>query len=401
MKYYHIVFVFISFFGCAQHKDIVTSKNTKVQKLENEVMQLKKELKRLKQQEDNSSVMQSVSQNKIQKKTMQKVDFTDLPPAFAKENFEKVLELFKQDCKAKKTRKLYKKLCHKAYYTQNPKAFIIKNFQPYKLYHQTTSEDIGKLTGYYVASLHGSRKKSKQFPYPIYATPQDLVSVNLSSIYPELRHYRLRGRIEGNRLVPYYPRAQENILDAPVLCYCDSKIDRFFLEVQGSGVVHLDDNTTMYLGYANQNGHRYRSIGAYLVRHGEISVEDISLQSIKKWLQEHPQRVDEVLNYNTSMVFFRQKTPGTYGALGVRLTPKRSVAVDRRYIPLGFMLYLDAKLPKSNISKIVFAQDTGGAIKGRVRADYFTGDTKEAEVMAGKLNAPLRLWLFLPKGKDE
>lgn len=397
MKYIkHLFFLFtVLFLGCSNHQDV------EVVALQNEVAQLKEELEILRHNQEDNTTQQSTpkAHSQEEKPFMQKVSFEELPQEFANEDFQEILQLFKQDCKAKKTRKIYKKLCRRAYYVTDAKQFVLENFQPYKLSNK--EHDVGKLTGYYVASLRGSKKQSKQYPYPIYAQPHDLVSVELSSIYPELKHYRLRGRVEGNKLIPYYQRAQESALDAPVLCYCDSKIDRFFLEVQGSGVVYLDDNTTMHIGYANQNGHRYRSIGAYLVRKGEISLENISLQSIKQWLKEHPERVDEVLNYNSSMVFFRQKTPGTYGSLGVKLTPKRSVAVDRRYIPLGSMLYLEAKLEDRNISKIVFAQDTGGAIKGRVRADYFTGDTKEAEELAGRLNAELRLWLLLPKERDE
>jgi membrane-bound lytic murein transglycosylase A len=159
----------------------------------------------------------------------------------------------------------------------------------------------------------------------------------------------------------------------------------------------MDDNSSIYLGYDNQNGHKYRSIGKYLIDKHELTKEEVSLQSIKRWLLDHPQRADEVLNYNNSMVFFSKREQGATGALGVELTPMRSIAVDKRYILLGSMLYLSADLNSSKIDRIVFAQDTGGAIRGSVRADLFVGSGDKALQLAGHLKAPLKLWLILPK----
>ncbi|MBA1437777.1 MAG: MltA domain-containing protein [Epsilonproteobacteria bacterium] len=327
----------------------------------------------------------------------------DLPKEFMDEDFATVLKLFQKNCQTTKAKKLYKELCIQAHQEGlDPKEFILQNFEPRRLIDNHDGDAQGLLTGYYLASINASKTPSPRYKYPIYATPSDLVEVDLQAIYPELKHYRLRGKVIDGKLVPYYPRSQQNKIDADVLCYCDSKIDRFFLEVQGSGVVHLDDGSTMHIGYANQNGYKYSSIGKYLIKIGAIKKEDISLQSIKAWLKEHPDRVDEVLYQNDSMVFFRQKQEGAYGALGVRLTPMRSVAVDRRFIKLGSMLYLDADLPDAtHLSRIVFAQDTGGAIKGSVRADLFCGDDKKAEALAGALQSPLKLWIFIPKERDE
>jgi membrane-bound lytic murein transglycosylase A len=171
------------------------------------------------------------------------------------------------------------------------------------------------------------------------------------------------------------------------------------LEIQGSGRVRLRNGETIFLGYDNQNGHRYRAIGRYLVKIRALKYEEVSLQSIRAWLDKHPKRVDEVLNYNKSVVYFKQTHQSACGALGVCLTPKRSIAVDRRYIPLGSMLYLNADIKDKNVSKIVVAQDTGGAIKGAIRADMFLGFGKEARNIAGKLKSPLKLWILLPKTK--
>ena len=322
----------------------------------------------------------------------------DKLPGFEQEDFEEVLAVFIKNCQTKKAKKIYASLCKKAENVEDAKLFIIKNFKPVMVKNRKKN-NVGKLTAYYEAEIHASYKESKRYKYPIYATPKDLVVVDLSDIYPELKNYRLRGRLEGNRLIPYYSRAESksNRLNADVLCYCDSEIDKFFLEIQGSGIAKMDDNSTINIGYANQNGHKYRAIGRYLIKIGALKREEVSLQSIKQWLYEHPLRIDEVLNYNDSLVFFSKREQGATGALGLELTPYRSVAVDRRYIPLGNMLYLHAEVGEKRVNRFVFAQDTGGAIKGRVRADLFVGHGKEAMEFAGHANAPLQLWLIVPK----
>lgn len=329
-----------------------------------------------------------------------KSKFVDLPN-WEEENYISALDAFIESCQSLQTQKLYKNLCGKAMKTTNPKEFLQKEFKPYQI-TQKDGEREGLLTGYYEPHINGSLTKNEKYKYPIYGTPNDLITVDLSSIYPNLKNYRLRGRIEGKKLVPYYTRKETKSkhLNADVICYCDSKIDRFFLEIQGSGKVHLDNNETMYIGFDNQNGHSYRAIGRYLVKIKELKAEEVSLQSIKKWLENHPERVDEVLNYNKSVVYFREKEDSASGALGLTLTPKRSIAVDKRYIPLGSMLYLSAEHEDKKLNKVVMAQDTGGAIKGAVRADIFLGDTKEAEALAGELKAPLKLWILLPKNVE-
>jgi len=324
----------------------------------------------------------------------------DALPNFENENFDVALENFKNSCISSKTQSFYPKLCIKAFDANNSKEFITSEFLPYSV----TSEDgndTGMLTGYYEPYLRGSLTEHGDFIYPVYNTPKDLVVVDLSSIYPDLKKYRLRGRIEGNKLVPYHTRGESNDLeiDADVICYVDSKIDLFFLEVQGSGRVLLDSNETILIGYDNQNGHKYSSIGRYLVNAGEIPLEDVSLQSIRSWFDNNPLRVDEVLYHNKSVVYFKLKDKKATGSLGLELTPSRSIAVDRRIIPLGSMLYLNASQKNIQFSKIVQAQDTGGAIKGAIRADMFLGFGDEAREVAGRLKAPLQLWIFLPRSK--
>jgi len=327
-----------------------------------------------------------------------KSDFDQLPN-WKNEDYFKAFNSFVNSCKSSKTKKIYKQSCINAKYTSDPKVFLTTEFTPYEILIQNAEAD-NLLTGYYEPQLKGSLTKKEPYIYPIYETPNDLIVIDLSEQYPELKDFRLRGRLQGKKIVPYYERAKVNkdeLLDAKIICYTDSKVDLFFLEVQGSGRVALESGETIFIGYDNQNGHPYSSIGKYLVKSGEIAQDKISLQTIREWFKQNPLKVDEVLNHNKSMVFFKQRDKAATGSLGLELTPNRSIAVDRRYIPLGSMLYLNADIQEIDVSRIVMAQDTGGAIKGSVRADMFCGYGKEAEVKAGMLMAPLKLWILLPK----
>lgn len=313
------------------------------------------------------------------------------------EDYRAVLESFQTNCSTQQAQKIYGHLCTDAKNVKDASAFFEDNFRLIPLGRN------GLLTGYYEPEMHGSLHKTQKYKYPIYTTPNDLVVVKLGKLYPKLQNYRLRGRIENHLLVPYYSREEmaTHEINASVICYTDSKVDLFFLEVQGSGRVVLEDGSSMFLGFANQNGHPYKSIGKYLVALGEISQENISLQSIRAWFKKHPNRVDSILNYNPSVVFFQQKKQSATGSLGVVLTPFRSIAVDRRKIPLGSMLLLQAADTDVHFNHIVFAQDTGGAIKGSVRADMFLGFGENAATIAGKLKAPLQLWIYVPKENHE
>ncbi len=267
-----------------------------------------------------------------------------------------------------------------------------KHFLPVKVMGE---QEQGLMTGYYEPLLHGSREKTKRYFYPLYEKPEDMYTVELHEIYPELEGYRLRGKIQGDKIVPYYDRndIEAGLAKATPICYVDSKIDAFFLQVQGSGKVQLDSGEILNIGYADQNGHRYRSIGRYMYEKGYL--QQVSLQSIKKYLQSNPEKMDEILGYNSSYVFFREREQGATGALGVELTPMRSVAVDRNYVPLGFPLYL--KTEEKVVNRYVVAQDVGGAIKGEIRVDYFFGHGKAAERLAGRMKAPVEVYMFVPR----
>ena len=266
----------------------------------------------------------------------------------------------------------------------------------------------GLITGYYEPLLEGSWERSEEFRYPLYGVPKDLLIVDLGGIYPELKNMRLRGKLDGNKVVPYYDRAQldddQDLLQGTEILWVNSLVDVFFLHVQGSGRVQLMDGSTTAVGYAGQNGHPYQSIGKVLTEMGELEIEEVTLFTIKDWLKSNPTRLNEILSKNPSYIFFELRdaqADGPIGSLNVALTPRRSIAVDRNVIPLGAPVWLQTTLPneqQSPLNKLMLAQDTGGAIKGHVRADVFWGRGDEAEKMAGLMKQQGKLFVLLPKG---
>ncbi len=284
--------------------------------------------------------------------------------------------------------------------------FFQTRFVPYQVRNQDGTLT-GTVTGYYEPLLRGARTRRGIFQIPLHSPPPDLVTVELAALYPELKSLRLRGKLVGNRLVPYPSRSdmeRQNLLAGRELLWVDDPIDAFFLQVQGSGRVRLDDTgETVRVAYADQNGHPYRSIGRYLVERGELSLEQASMQGIKAWVAANPTRVQELLNANPSYVFFREEklidpSSGPRGALGVPLTPQRSIAIDPQFIPLGVPVFLSTTLPNSTatLRRLVLAQDTGGAIRGAVRADFFWGFGQEAGEAAGRMKQSGQMWVLLP-----
>ena len=289
---------------------------------------------------------------------------------------------------------------------QAVRTFFERHFRPWQI--ATGERAVGGLiTGYYEPLLRGSRTPSSRYRHPLYRVPEDMVSVELGDIYPELKNMRLRGRVDGRRIVPYHDRSQIDGAQAPLrgqeLVWVDDAVDLFFLHIQGSGRIALDDGRTLRVGYADQNGYPYRSIGRLLVERGELSLEQASMQGIKAWAKANPQRLAALLNSNASYVFFRELPDvgsGPPGSLGVPLTPERSIAVDPRYVPLGAPVYISTTWPNSSrpLNRLTLAQDTGGAIRGAVRADFFWGHGEAAAREAGRMKQPLRMWVLLPHG---
>jgi len=319
-------------------------------------------------------------------------------PGWSEAKAEAGFSVLRRECQALKAVAV-QPICRKIHSATGAKAFFETYYRPFLL--EDNGNSGGLMTGYYEPLLHGSRQKNSANPYPLYATPNDLVRVDLAAVAPELKYSYLRGRLEGNRLLPYPSRAQINAgeINATALCYVSSDIDRFFLQVQGSGRVELDDNTTLYVGHTDRNGHPYRSIGKLMIEQGLIPKEKISLQSIRRYLESHPKEKRGILESNPSFIFFGVRKQGATGALGIELTPMHSVAVDRSRIPLGYPVYYAATDPVTGdpLHELALAQDTGSAIRGQVRADLFWGYGREAETKAGLMKSPLQLWLLVPK----
>ena len=324
-------------------------------------------------------------------------------------------DAFLRSCSRLKAQSAWRESCALAAQlpaTGQARNFFETHFVPYRVANADGSKQ-GLATGYYEPLLRGSRSKDGPYRYPLYAAPDDLLIVDLGEINPELKHMRLRGRLEGRRVVPYYPRAEiERGLPALAgreLLWVDDPVDLFFLQIQGSGRVQLPSGELVRVAYADQNGQPYKSIGRYLVEQGELKLEQASMQGIKAWGAANPQRLEALLNQNPSYVFFRELpaaaggqdsgASGPVGALGVALTPERSIAVDPRHIPLGAPVFLATTRPNSALplTRLVLAQDTGGAIRGAVRADFFWGFGEAAGAQAGRMRQSAKMWVLLPR----
>lgn len=290
--------------------------------------------------------------------------------------------------------------------TTAARQFFESHFTPWQLTNPDGSTQ-GLVTGYYEPLLRGSRTRNGRSTWPIHGVPKDMLTIELGDVYPELKSLRLRGRLVGNKVVPYWNRQQfgerAEQAQAPVLLWVDDPIELFFLQVQGSGRVQLPDGKMVRIGYADQNGHPYQSIGRWLVAQGALTLDKASMDGIKRWAEENPQRLQELLNVNPSYVFFRElpaSDAGPIGALGVPLSEGRSIAVDPRYVPLGAPVFLSTTHPLSTkpLQRLMLAQDTGGAIKGVVRADFFWGFGADAGREAGRMRQQGSMWVLLPKG---
>jgi membrane-bound lytic murein transglycosylase A len=272
------------------------------------------------------------------------------------------------------------------------RAFIERHFQPVSV------DATGLLTGYFEPVYPACPEPLPGCATPVRARPPGVVDVDIRRIDPAHPPRRLRGCVDRGALSPCPARAAIEagaLPEAPVLAWMDP-VDKFFMQIQGSGRLALAGNVTMRLGYEAQNGAPYVPIGRVLLERGEIA-RPVSMQSIRAWLAANPDRVEELLNTNPSYVFFRPldlpPAAGPVGSLGVPLTAGRSIAVDPRIVPLGLPVFLAAE---GRAPLLTMAQDTGGAIRGAGRIDLFTGTGAAAGETAGRLVAPVRTWLLLP-----
>ena len=346
----------------------------------------------------------------------ERVAFDSLP-GWRDDDAAAALQAFLGSCVALKNKPDWQAVCERALApplreARAARQFFESQFEPWRVaYDDETGRrsETGLITGYYEPVLRGARKPGGGYNTPLYGVPDDLLSIELSDLYPQLKGERVRGRVQGRKVVPYPERAvidSNPALRGKELVWVDDALDAFLLQVQGSGRVQLPDGQVIRVAYADQNGQPYKAIARYLVQRGELSVEQATVPGLRQWLAAHPQRLQEVLNSNPSVVFFREDKLADArlwpkGALGVPLTAGRSVAIDPRNLPLGAPLFLATNEPGGGpaLQRLVMAQDTGGAIRGVVRADLFWGLGAQAGERAGNMREQGRLWLLWPKGQ--
>jgi len=261
----------------------------------------------------------------------------------------------------------------------------------------------GFATGYYEPEIAASRARAPGYDVPIYRRPPDLIDVPLGDFAASLKGRTVRGRVQGNRLVPYASRAE---ISAGALAgrglelaWAADPYEAFFLEIQGSGRLRLPDGEVLRIGYDGQNGRDYLAIGRLLIEQGRLERGKAGMVQILAWLRANPAEAPAVLDANGSKIFFRILTgEGPIGALNVPVTPRVSVAADPAFIPLGAPLLVDTVLTRSGeaFTALMVAQDTGGAIKGANRIDLFLGAGADAAATAGAQSAPARIILLIP-----
>lgn len=285
--------------------------------------------------------------------------------------------------------------------------FFEQHLQPWRVLDAAGKPAQNTVTGYYEPLVRASRRQEGAYQWPLYEAPADLLTIDLGTVYPELAGKRIRGKLDGTRVVPYDTRAE--IASAasrqpPAIVWVDDPVEAFFLQIQGSGRAQLPDGGMTRLAYADHNGRPYASIGQWLVDQGELTLSQASMANIKAWAQRNPHRVQEMLNANSAMVFFREETivdpeMGPKGAYSIPLIAQRAIAVDPTFVPLGSPVFLSTTMPASKepLRRLVFAQDTGAAIKGAARADFYWGFGDDAGAQAGRMKQRGDMWVLWPR----
>jgi membrane-bound lytic murein transglycosylase A len=328
---------------------------------------------------------------------------SDRPFVFGKDRFDtahliKSLEFFSKFVQSKPSK-------------NNLKNFIESNYLVYRVHSGGNAPPV-LFTGYYEPMLKGSLTKTDEYRFPLYSRPDDLITIDLSQFSPRFKGETLIGRYTGRTIVPYYDRKEIQQTAAfrdraRPIAWVKDPIDLFFLHIQGSGKIFLDNGETVNVHCDITNGRPYRSIGKILMETGKIDGSRMSMETIRAYLRDNPQKTDDILNYNPRYVFFKKEKNGPFGCLGVPLTPGRSLALDRRIFPPASLAFIETKKPVVNgkaracgwtdLSRFVLNQDTGGAIQGAGRADLFWGSGTEAEISAGMMQQTGNLYFLILK----
>jgi membrane-bound lytic murein transglycosylase A len=288
-------------------------------------------------------------------------------------------------------------------------AYVAEHFA----FEHSTGRDGGALfTAYYEPVLPGRRLREGTFVYPLYARPDDLIEIRLGDFDKDWAGVTIYGRVSAGKLAPYHSRRAidaEHALDGRGLeiAWLDDPVARYFLQVQGSGIVELEDGNRMRVGFAGSNGRPYTSIGRPLLDDGSLAPGQATATAIQQYLRAHPERRDEIMLRNERYVFFREVADGPIGRLGVKLTDGRSAAIDASLYPLGGLAYVETEAPELDESgtmigqrplrRLVLAQDTGAAITGPGRVDLFVGTGNQAGLEAGAMNARGELYWLTPR----
>lgn len=331
-------------------------------------------------------------------------EFSDIP-GWKTDNLVEAFPSLLASCSVLIRRSGWENVCQKAQTVDRTsnndiRRYFEQYFKPYQL-KQANGQQTGLVTGYYEPLLRGARYRHAQYQTPLYGLPADLISIGGKKTQE-------KGRKVAGKIVPYWSRAEivnNQRLVGNEIVWVDDAVDAFFMQVQGSGRVYLPEtDQTIRLAFVDHNGQPYKSIGKYLVDKGELTLSQASAQGIKDWIKANPDRENELFNVNPRYVFFKEvyvpdPEHGPRGAMNVPLTPERSIAIDPAYIPLGVPVFLDTTFPNTDVPmrRLVMAQDTGSAIKGGVRADYFWGFGDGAGDLAGAMKQQGKMWVLLPR----
>jgi membrane-bound lytic murein transglycosylase A len=268
------------------------------------------------------------------------------------------------------------------------------------------------VTGYYQPVIDANLAPTPDYKYPIYGKPVDLVVTEETAQGSDAVVVSRIGRYQDGKLIPYYSRTEIDHQGALrgrgyEIAWTKDPVDIFFLQIQGSGILRFPDGRRAQIGYAGQNGLPYRSIGRLLIDHGKIPREEMSMQRLRRYLDENPVERDVIMAHNESYVFFRFLDQGPLGSLEVPVTAGRSIATDARLFPKGALAFIYSERPVLDAAggligwtpflRFVLNQDTGGAIRGAQRVDLFFGADAQAAGEAGYMNSPGKLYFVALK----